>query len=120
MTYDEAATALQGSLPEMTKRELRDFTRDFVETHMENLTDYHDYDEEFSEFIEAGLLPKDKYALLHDDSEKYLHLWDLDYILEYIEYEEEIARALQERKQPDSRFARLWSRVKTAFRRCRT
>lgn len=103
MTYEEAADKLRVDFPSLTKQELVNFVRDFVADRMENLCDYFDYKEEFAPMIEEGLLPASKDALLRvTDREQYLALWDLDYVLEYIEdvKEEERAVALQERKQP--------------------
>ena len=123
MTYDQAAIALQADFPQMTLRELRDFTRDFVELHLENMQEYHDYEEAFADLIERGLLPEDKHAISYDeDTEKYLAIWDLDYIVEYIEDVKEIERAfssLQERLKPQSGLSRLWAYLKTALRGCR-
>lgn len=120
MTYEEAATALQLDFPEMTIRELRNFTRDFVELHLENMQEYHDYEEAFADLIEQGLLPKDKHALAYDgDTEKYLAIWDLDYVVEYIEDVKELEGALQKRFQPQSGLGRFWASIKAAFRRCR-
>lgn len=119
MTYDEAATALQVDFPEMTIRELRDFTRDFVELHLENMQEYHDYEEAFADLIELGLLPEDKHAISCDeDTEKYLAIWDLDYVVEYIEDVKELERAVQKRLKPQSGLGRVWSSLKAAFRRC--
>lgn len=103
MTYAEAVARLRLDFPNTSDDELLGHIKDFVTDRMENLCDYFDYEEEFAPMIKEGLLPASKHALLHvTDREQYLALWDLDYILEYIEdvKEEERAVALQEREQP--------------------
>lgn len=120
MTYEEAADKLRVDFPSLTKQELVNFVRDFVELHLENMQEYTDYNDAFADLIELGILPEDRYALIYDkDTEKYLDLWSLDYVVEYIEEVKELEDALQERLQPQSRLGRVWASLKAAFRRCR-
>ena len=114
--FENVVENLRLVFPDTPVDELELYVEEFVDGHIENLVEYHDYEEQFSDLIDAGLLPQNKYALLEDeDKEKYLGLWDLKDVKEFIEDVKEFDLALN---QPDSR---LWSRVKTAFfRRCRT
>tara|TARA_B100000424_G_C22789200_1_gene423906 strand:+ start:358 stop:723 length:366 start_codon:yes stop_codon:yes gene_type:complete len=116
MSFREVAKRLSVDFPDTPIDELQTHVEEFIDLHIENLEVYPDYEEQFSDLIEAGLLPKNKYALLEDtDKEKYLEIWDLDFIVEYIEDVKEFDLALQKRKQPDSGFARLWSYIKAAL-----
>lgn len=120
MTYDEAVERLSGDFPKMPKHVLREYIEGFVDGHLENLVEDANYGSNYAELISEGVLPEDKYTLLREESgEKYLVLWDLDYIVEYIEDEEETERALQKRFEPKPGLARLWAYIKAAFGRCR-
>jgi hypothetical protein len=117
MTYDEAVEQLSVDFPEMSKQALREYVEGFVDGHIENLVEYTDYNEEYAELIERGVLPEDKHTLLLEESgEKYLELWDLDDIAEYIEDEEEVERAIHALEQPKSPLGRLWAYIKACCR----
>ena len=116
MSFEDVAERLKVDFPDTPVSELKVYVEEFVDIHLENLVQYPDYKEQFGDLIDAGFLPQNKYALLEDgDRERYLEIWDLDFVVDYIEDVKEFDLALQKRKQPDSRFARLWSYIKNSL-----
>ena len=119
MSFTDTAKRLKDDFPDTPEEVLIGYVEEFIDIHLENLVQYHDYSQQFEDLIDAGLLPEDKYELLHDeDTSKYLELWDIDFIVEFIEDVKGDEYALQKRKQPKSRLASLWAYIKAAFR-CR-